>query len=154
MEIRTALRPVSALAMTVMLMIITACVRPPALPPGQAQDASPADRSVLAGEWQYEDGAVTTLRLDDQGNGTYNWKDGRFETTRLTDHTWVGKWSQKDNDREGGFIVKLSGDYLEGEGTWWYVRIGSDRAPAQRGGSFHLTKKTSLTNLGETPATP
>lgn len=46
-----------------------------------------SDRSILAGEWQYEDGAVVTLRLDEQGNGTYAWKEGRFETTRLGEHT-------------------------------------------------------------------
>jgi hypothetical protein len=142
------------LAIMPVFMTISACVGPAVLPPAELQSAAPADRYVLAGEWQYEDGAVTTLRLDEQGNGTYKWKDGRFETTGLTDHTWAGTWSQKDNDREGGFIVKLSDDYLEGEGTWWYVRIGTDRAPAQRGGRFHLTKKTSVTNLSETPATP
>lgn len=113
-----------------------------------------SDRSILAGEWQYEDGAVVTLRLDEQGNGTYAWKEGRFETTRLGEHTWVGKWYQQENDREGGFVVKLSPDYSEGEGTWWYIRIGDDRAPVQRGGTFHLTKKTSLTNLNETPTVP
>lgn len=99
-------------------------------------------------------GAVTTLRLDDQGNGTYGWKDGRFETTRLNDYTWVGKWSQQANDRERGFIVQLSDDYQDGEGSWWYNRVGSNSVPSQRGGKFHLTKNTSLTNLSETPATP
>lgn len=154
MKIRIPFRTLRALSSIVMLLVIGACGRSAVLPPIADQEGPPTDRSILAGEWQYEDGAVTTLRLDEQGNGTYNWKDGRFETTRLADHTWVGKWSQKDNDREGGFIIKLSSDYLEGEGTWWYVRIGPDRAPAQRGGSFHLTKVTSMTNLSDTPAAP
>ncbi len=119
-----------------------------------ASNMPEGDRSVLAGEWQYEDGAVVTLRLDEQGNGAYAWKDGRFETTRLSGRTWAGKWYQRENDREGGFLVKLSEDYTEGEGTWWYIRIGDDRAPAQRGGSFHLSKKTSVSNLSSTPANP
>jgi hypothetical protein len=52
-------------------------------------------------------------------------------------------------------VITLSPDYSEGEGTWWYFRIGDDRAPAQKGGSFHLTrKKTSLSNLNDTPAAP
>ncbi len=134
--------------------VLAGCAQHPPTPPIVMPDAPETDRSVLAGEWQYEEGAVTTLKLDEQGNGHYPWKDGRFQTLRLSDHTWVGKWFQQENDREGGFVVKLSPDYAEGDGTWWYVRIGNDRAPAQRGGSFHLTKKTSLTNLDETPAAP
>jgi hypothetical protein len=72
----------------------------------------------------------------------------------LGDHTWVGKWFQKENDREGGFVVKLSPDYTEGEGTWWYSRIGSDPAPSEKGGTFHLSKKTSLTTLSDQPSEP
>lgn len=135
------------------LFLLAGCAEPP-VRPAVVADVPDSDRSILAGEWQYEDGAVVRLRLDERGNGSYTWKDGRFETTRLGDHTWVGKWYQQENDREGGFVVKLSPDYSEGEGTWWYVRIGDNRAPAQKGGSFHLTKKTSVTNLSDTPAAP
>lgn len=143
-----------SLLATLLLNGIGGCAQQAVIPPAIVADLPPADRSILAGEWQYEEGAVVTLRLDEQGNGTYNWKDGRFETTRFGDHTWVGKWSQKENDREGGFVVKLSSDYTEGDGTWWYIRIGQDPAPVQRGGSFHLSKKTSLTNLSDTPSAP
>ena len=101
------------------------------------------DRSVLAGEWDYEEGAVVTLTLDAQGNGTYAWKGGRFETHSLSDHTWQGRWIQEDNDREGGFTVKLSPDFSNGEGQWWYTRIEKDLAPTQKGGTFFLTKKSS-----------
>ncbi|HXH86518.1 MAG TPA: hypothetical protein VNI35_06800 [Nitrospira sp.] len=113
---------------------------PPAvsLPP-----AGSGDRRVLAGEWEYEDGAVVTLTLDEQGNGTYPWKEGRFETTALSDHTWQGMWFQKENDREGGFTVKFSPDFSEGEGHWWYSRIEDDRAPTQKGGTFRLRRLTS-----------
>lgn len=107
-------------------------------------DVSKNDRSILAGEWEYEDGASVILRLDEQGNGTYAFKEGRFETSRLAGRTWVGTWSQKENDREGGFSVKLSEDYSEGQGTWWYVRIGADKRPTQKGGTFRLSKKASL----------
>ena len=112
------------------------------------------DRSILAGEWEYEEGGTVMLRLDEQGNGTYTYKDGQFETTRLEGHTWAGKWYQKENDREGGFVVKLSADYMEGDGTWWYVRIGDDTTPSEKGGMFHLSRKTSLTNLSENPSAP
>ena len=114
-------------------------IRQPVLMPSGAQ----GDRSVLAGEWDYEEGAVVTLTLDDQGNGSYDWKGGRFETHSLYDHTWEGRWIQTDNDREGGFTVDLSPDFSDGEGRWWYTRIADDAAPTQKGGTFHLTKKSS-----------
>jgi hypothetical protein len=108
------------------------------------------DRRVLAGEWDYEDGAVVTLTLDEQGNGTYPWKGGRFETRSLSDHTWEGMWFQTENDREGRFIVQLSPDFSDGEGRWWYTRIESDQTPTEKGGTFRLTRKTTLPALGET----
>ncbi|WP_455388182.1 hypothetical protein [Petrachloros mirabilis] len=124
---------------------------PPAvsLPP-----AGSGDRRVLAGEWEYEDGAVVTLTLDEQGNGTYPWKEGRFETTALSDHTWQGMWFQKENDREGGFTVKFSPDFSEGEGHWWYSRIEDDRAPTQKGGTFRLRRLTSQASASNIPLAP
>ena len=146
-------RAFSFVGMTVVL-IMTACGHPSTVQPPVQVDSSTDDRSVLAGEWEYEDGAAVTLRLDDHGNGDYAWKEGRFETTQFSGHTWVGNWYQKENDREGGFVVKLSPDYTEGEGTWWYVRIGSNHSPSEKGGTFHLSRKTSLTNLSDTPPAP
>lgn len=154
MERNISLCALRVLAIFLITAAISGCAYQAPPPPTVVEDLPATDLSILAGEWQYEEGGIVTLRLDERGNGTYNWKDGRFETTRLGDHTWVGKWSQRENDREGGFVVKLSPDYTEGEGTWWYIRIGPDRAPAQRGGNFHLSKKTSVTNLSETPAAP
>jgi hypothetical protein len=103
------------------------------------------DRHVLAGEWEYEDstGIVLPLKLDEQGNGHYDWKGGRFETRMLVNHTWKGKWFQEGNDRDGGFLVEFSPDFSEGEGQWWISRIGTDYAPMQKGGTFHLSKKTA-----------
>ena len=101
----------------------------------------PGHLKVLEGVWEYEDsGVVVTLKLDEQGNGTYPWNDGELLTLALSDHTWTGTWRQPGNDREGGFEVKLSDDYSEGEGRWWYTRIADDTALAQPGGTFHLTK--------------
>jgi hypothetical protein len=101
------------------------------------------DRHVLAGKWDYIDssGAVVPLILDERGNGHYQWKEGHFETHRLVDHTWSGTWVQEENDREGGFTVKLAPDFSEGEGQWWYSRIGNDKAPTLKGGTFHLRYK-------------
>lgn len=114
-------------------------------------DSHPGDRRVLAGEWEYVDGAVVRLTLDEEGNGRYEWKDGRFETQTLVDHIWHGMWFQKENDRDGGFTVEFSPDFSEGEGRWWYSRIGTDRAPTQKGGTFHLTKKTAHMSHSDTP---
>ncbi len=109
------------------------------------------ERYVLAGEWEYEDGeiygAVAQLTLDKRGKGHYKWKNGRFETHTLIGQTWQGKWFQKDNDRDGGFTVEFSPDFSEGEGRWWYSRIGTDHAPTQKGGTFHLSKKTARRSM-------
>ena len=114
------------------------------LPPSMA--AQPGDRHVLAGEWEYEDGTVVGLTLDEQGNGHYDWKVGLFGTHSLIGHTWHGMWYQKANDRDGGFTVELSPDFSEGEGRWWYSRIGADQAPTQKGGTFHLGRKAPFMN--------
>lgn len=125
--------------------------RPPLIP---APSVITEDRHVLAGEWDYEDGVVVTLTLDEQGNGSYAWKDGRFETRSLSDHTWQGMWFQRENDREGGFTVQLSPDFSDGEGRWWYTRIESDQAPTDKGGTFRLTRKASHPASSETPPAP
>jgi hypothetical protein len=112
------------------------------LPPSMA--SQPGDRHVLAGEWEYVNGAVDRLTLDEEDNGNYNWKDGPFETQALIGHTWHGKWFQKENDRDGGFTVEFSPDFSEGEGRWWYSRIETDHATMQKGGTFHLSKRLLL----------
>ena len=144
----------SSTVLVMAMLLASACASQPMVQPSMQADSTDGERSVLAGEWEYEDGAAVTLRLDGQGNGTYAYKDGRFETQRLEDRTWVGTWHQKDNDREGGFAVKLSKDYTEGDGTWWYTRIGADRTPSRKGGTFRLSKRASLTKLSETPPAP
>jgi hypothetical protein len=102
------------------------------------------EKAVLAGEWEYEEGGVVVpLRLDQYGNGTYDFKDGRFRTEVLSDHHWVGGWAQRANNREGGFEISLSPDFSEGEGRWWYTRIEGDPAPQKPGGRFHVMKVQS-----------
>jgi len=141
-------------------LLAAACARPAvhrdvstdALPP--SMESQPGDRHVLAGEWEYADGAVVLLTLDEQGNGHYDWKDGRFETQALIGHTWNGMWFQKENDRDGGFTVEFSPDFSEGDGRWWYSRIGTDYAPTQKGGTFHLSKRTAFMNHSDTPPAP
>ena len=106
--------------------------------------AQDTEKAVLAGEWEYEeDGMVVPLKLDRYGNGTYDFKDGRFRTEVLSDHHWVGGWAQRANNREGGFEISLSPDFSEGEGRWWYTRIEGDPAPQKPGGRFHVMKVQS-----------
>ncbi len=147
-------------ALAIALLGIVACTSPhpgpyqtgePVVPP---ITGAPGDRRILAGAWEYEDGAVVMLSLDEQGNGPYAWKDGRFETRSLNGRTWEGIWLQRENDREGGFAVELSADLTEGEGRWWYTRIGNDHAPTQKGGTFHLTKKSLQADSSQTPPAP
>jgi hypothetical protein len=122
------------------------------LPPSMGCQAG--NCHVLAGEWEYVDGAAVRLTLDEQGNGHYNWKDGRFETHSLIGHTWQGMWFQKENDRDGGFAVEFSPDFSEGEGRWWVSRIGADHAAMQNGGTFHLSRKTASISHSETSPAP
>lgn len=128
-------------------LLAAACAHQPASvgsrPPLMASQVG--DHHVLAGEWNYIDssGAVVPLIIDEQGNGHYEWKEGHFETHRLMDHTWSGIWVQEENDREGGFTVEFSPDFSEGEGQWWYSRIGTDKAPTLKGGTFHLRSTSS-----------
>lgn len=144
-----------------MVLGVNACTHSAAQRPSPTDElvpsldgAQPSDRRNLAGEWEYEDGAVFVLTLDKQGNGPYDWKDGRIETQTLDGLAWKGMWFQKENDREGGFSVEFSPDFLEGEGTWWYTRIGNDHAPAQKGGTFHLTRKALSAKVSKTPPPP
>ena len=81
--------PLSLLACA---LFAAACAKPAdhrdvsmdSLPPSMASQAG--DRHVLAGEWEYVDGAVVRLTLNEQVNGHYEWKDGRFETHTLIGH--------------------------------------------------------------------
>lgn len=102
---------------------------------------SDAGFAVLAGEWEYEEGAASVdLIMDNAGRGTYAYKGGRFETTSLVGQEWRGRWIQTENDREGEFVIRLSANFQEGEGRWWYTRIGSVKNPPDKGGLFHLTR--------------
>ena len=136
-----------SLGMTFVTALVAACshgqVAMTSTPPVThiADPADARDPQVLAGEWEYEEGGVVvSLILDQQGNGEYAFKGGRFETGALWDHTWTGKWLQKENDREGGFEVTLAPDYSEGEGRWWYTRIEQDTTPHKPGGRFKVIK--------------
>ena len=136
-----------SLGMTFVTVFVVACshgqvASPPKPPVSQIADpADVRDPQVLAGEWEYEEGGiVVSLVLDQRGNGDYAFKGGRFETGALWDHTWIGKWSQRENDREGGFEVTLTADYSEGEGRWWYTHIEHDKTPDKPGGRFKVIR--------------
>ena len=133
------------------LLVLQACSHARVTDDQSAQAEQPSqlpaqdtEKAVLAGEWEYEeDGMVVPLKLDRYGNGTYDFKDGRFRTEVLSDHHWVGGWAQRANNREGGFEISLSPDFFEGEGRWWYTRIEGDPAPQKPGGRFHVMKVQS-----------
>ena len=145
---------IRAAVISAVAVILSACIQAPITRTTVSTDLASGDRSVLAGVWEYEDSGVVTLTLNEQGHGRYMWKEGRFETTALSGRTWQGRWFQTENDREGGFVVELSPDFSEGEGRWWYTRIGSDHAPTNKGGMFHLSRKTTETKVRETQPVP
>ena len=132
------------------LLLAQACSHGPVAYDHSSRGSGPSEvadegqeKAVLAGEWEYEEGGlVVPLHLDRLGNGTYDYKEGRFRTDLLFDHRWTGVWTQRANGREGGFDISLSPDYSEGQGRWWYTRTEGDPAP-QRGGRFHVLKVQS-----------
>jgi hypothetical protein len=150
----------AALLFLICALLATACVKPAVHRATPTDSVPPAIESqagnlhVLAGEWEYVDGAAVRLILDEHGNGHYDWKDGRFETHTLIDHTWDGMWFQKENDREGGFTVEFSPDFSQGEGRWWVSRIGANQTPTQKEGTFHLSRKIALMDQSDTPPAP
>ena len=122
------------------------CATPPAetpktLPPSLETPLSEVQLKDLAGGWEYEEGSVIyPLNLDKKGNGTYQWKNGRFETKSLTNGIWKGTWYQEENDREGKFELQLQPDLQSAAGRWWYTRIGEDHAPLEPGGNFRVRR--------------
>ena len=102
--------------------------------PSTIDDVSAHHRHILVGESEYVDGDgdVAPMTLDDSGNGDYDWKHGRFETLTLIGHTWHGMWFQMGNDQDGGCKSNSRKTFSEGEGRWWYSRIGADHTPTQR----------------------
>jgi hypothetical protein len=144
--------------LTVGLLLAQACSHTPVSFDPSSQVSVPSDvsddrseKAVLAGEWEYEEGGmVVPLRLDQFGNGTYDYKEGRFLTRLLADHRWTGEWIQRTNGREGGFEISLSPDYSEGEGRWWYTRIDGAPAPP-KGGRFHVQKVQSTAESQSLP---
>jgi hypothetical protein len=95
-----------------------------------------------------------TLRLDDRGNGAYAWKGGTLKTSQLTTRTGAATWHQIENDREGGFEVRLSEDKTQGVGPWWYTRIESNLEPTDKGGSFRLTRARDPAHTRGTSSLP
>ena len=99
----------------------------------------------MAGSWEYKDAAGQgIITLNTEGNGVYEWEEGRFETLSLENRTWIGKWVQEGNDREGGFELTFSDDVSVAEGEWWYTRIGKDSDPLQPGGSFSMSRSSAV----------
>ncbi len=107
------------------------------------QERSPIQVRDLAGVWEYEEGNVVyPLTFDQKGNGIYEWKDGQFTTMSVIDRIWKGTWSQRENDREGGFEIQLSDNLLTATGRWWYTRIEQDHNPSDPGGTFTLKRQS------------
>jgi hypothetical protein len=159
-QISPSVRTVSLFLLSILAVCVSACAQPAIKQPAQTESypslerIHPGDRRILVGEWEYQEAGVVELTLDEQGNGPYGWKDGRIETLTLIGQIWQGMWFQKENDREGGFMVEFVPDFSEGNGTWWYTRIGSDRAPAQKGGRFHLMRKALSAKVSAAPPVP
>jgi hypothetical protein len=107
----------------------------------------PQDITDLTGLWEYTDNTGSyPITLNAEGKGTYEWKEGQFETLSLQEGLWTGIWIQEGNDREGGFELTFLENADVAEGEWWYTRIGKDRDPLEPGGHFTMTRP-SVTHL-------
>lgn len=106
-----------------------------------SRDSSGDPPVKLSGMWEYQQGEVVyELLLDRNGNGTYDWQQGQFQTVAVLDGQWKGRWVQSGNDREGGFEARLAKDGMSARGRWWYSRIGNDNDPLEPGGEFTLRR--------------
>jgi len=140
----------SQIAMVMILLIVGGCsdMTPPVSPeiqPGAARLSVPPGIADLAGPWEYQDssgkGIITS---NSEGNGIYEWEEGRFETLSLENRSWTGVWIQEGNDQEGGFKLTFSDDALVAHEEWWNTRIGNDHDPLQHGGSLRMTRSSTV----------
>jgi hypothetical protein len=150
-------RLVPCVLIGILVLALSSCTALPKPEPGHRPVTPPID---LSGDWEYQDDETTQkISLDEQGNGQYAWQGGRFLTTSFSEERWDGHWSQKGNDREGGFTLRPSADGKEAEGTWWYTRIGDKEIPPHaQGGSFRMrhvhpsaSGPSSITNQSPSP---
>lgn len=106
----------------------------------------PPPNSLMGGKWEIqEEDRSYIATLDENGNGTYTWKNGKIQTIECIDKLWKGTWHQSGNDREGEFEVVLSEDGQEAKGVWWYTRVGENKdiPPKQFGGDFVWVRPSS-----------
>ena len=120
--------------------------------PKSGGNKSKLDGLDLSGDWEIQEEERSYIAtLDRNGNGTYNWQNGRIVTTEFYDRLWQGTWHQTGNDREGGFEVLLSEDGFRAEGVWWYSRVGTQKniPPREWGGGFTWFRENSHPKTGE-----
>jgi hypothetical protein len=88
---------------------------------------------------------VVPLRLDRFGNGSYDFKDGRFRTD-VPHRSPLGRGLGSTGKRSGRRIRDhtVAGFTRKAKGRWWYTRIESDAAPTKAGGTFHVMKVQSI----------
>ena len=93
----------------------------------------PIERSDLSSHWEFqEEERSYTAAFVKNGDGSYNWQNGKMVTTQFADRLWLGTWYQTGNDREGGFEVLVSEDGNKAEGVWWYTRVGDKKNIPQK----------------------
>jgi len=140
----------SQMIIVISLLMLTGCaeVSPPVsqkIHPRTTTFSIPQRIEDLAGPWEYKDDAGQgTINLNALGKGSYDWKEGRFETLSLKNGHWTGIWVQEGNDREGGFELRFSNDSPVAQGEWWYTRIGNNHDPHQPGGTFRMARPFAI----------
>ncbi|MGD9852734.1 MAG: nuclear transport factor 2 family protein [Nitrospirales bacterium] len=129
------------------IQLLEAVPAPKGFSSSSASSGSPVIEVDLSGSWEIqEEDKAYQATLDAQGNGPYNWQEGRIQTEKLVNRLWSGTWHQKGNDREGAFEVLLAEDGTTAEGVWWYVRVGTQKniPPREWGGSYKFKRLSAI----------
>jgi len=134
--------------MCVLMLVGCAEVTPPVSQETHSPSATfslPQRIEDLAGPWEYKDAAGEgMMTLNAEGRGAYEWEEGWFKTLSLENRTWTGVWIQEGNDREGGFKLTFADDASVARGDWWYTRIGKDDDPLEPGGTFSMSRPSTI----------
>ena len=94
---------------------------------------------TIQGQWLIEEEErFYCATLDHQGNGTYNWQDGRIVSRSFQGRKWTGTWHQPGNDREGGFEITFSTNGNKARGRWWYERVEQRTIPPRKSGGPYI----------------
>ena len=112
------------------------------------------DRHVLAGEWEYAEGVVVRLTLDEQGNGRYRGKTGDSRHTRSSVIPGMACGFRRRMAERVDLRSSSRQIFQKGRDAGGSAASETDHTASQKGGTFHLSKKTARKDFSSTSAAP